>query len=123
MKHVSEFVWGRIGFALLGLLAALVYSLVFYPVARYFTPDVSWLQLLKIFAVIFLLISLLSRKWLEIACLGSVYALLGFAFGLLASNNTTVFPGFSVYKTGRDVGVALLIGALACGVAVLLSQV
>jgi len=105
----SEWIWTKIGFALLAALAASVWGLIFYPFISTINPDVHLATVLMVFEGLFIVISLINEKWIGKAGLGAIFALWGAVVGLFAEGGSAP-SDFAWREYGFELSVCFGLG-------------
>ena len=110
--NLSEWFWGKVGFATIGIFAGTIWCILLYPLFNFVNPEISGALLYKIFVGIFVLVSLISEKYIGHAGLGALFIMAGFLIGVIGTV-TYVAPEGRWLKAGKELTFCLIIGILA----------
>ena len=108
---MSEWIWSRIGFGIIGILAGTVWSLIFYPVIYLINPDIQFGEIFKVFVACFAIVSIINEKLIGRAGIGALYALYGLFSGFLGVQSANG-PSINTERIGKELTFCVILG---CG--------
>lgn len=118
MMNISEFFWEKVGIIAIASIIGAVYGLIISPIIHYLFPQITVIQVVKVFSLVFIFISLLSGDFLINSILGLIYTIAGFFTGLTASEGGGVLCSEEtvkdIFSGSRSSLVFALLGVL-CG--------
>lgn len=116
----SEWLWTKLGFGIIALIAAMIWGLIFYQGLVLINPAIPLYGVLKVFAIVFLLITLVKEDLIGDAGLGAVFALFGAATAVIGFESGGALTGggtSSSQKYGKPLITCFLAGVVATCVA------
>ncbi len=110
----SEWIWTKVGYGLIAILAGCLWGLLFYPFISSIDSNVSIKMVLKVFIGSFFIVGLINGKLIGKAGLGAVFALLGaiYTFVIIDSCVTEPFK-ISLGKFGKELAVCFILGVFS----------
>jgi hypothetical protein len=114
---LSEFIWTRIGFGIIGFLSGSVFFvLMFLPVRYFLMPDVDAGLAYKIFVGLFIFVSMVNEKLIGHSGLYAIYALFGAIHAFFPELSLTFYDDQEVKSMSswrRELVAAFILGFVA----------
>ena len=106
---IADIFWGKVGFGIIGFIAGSIWCLIFYPLFKLIQPGLALISLYKTFVLVFVLASMVSKKFVGVAGFGAIYAIYGY-FVVFTNGHAgpTDWP-----KTTREVIACFVLGTIA----------
>ena len=115
---MSEWIWSRIGFGIIGILAGTIWCLIFYPVIYLINPDIEFGAIFKVFVTSFSIGSLINEKLIGRAGVGALYGLYGLFSGFLGVQVASA-PSIDTQRISKELTFCVILG---CGSALAVSS-
>lgn len=113
---IFELFWEKVGTIAIASLIGAAYGLLISPIILYLFPQIAVTEVVKIFSLIFLTISLISGKFLIESILGLIYTIAGFFIALVAIGGMDIQSSEEeIKKIIRSSAILTFLGVL-CGV-------
>lgn len=110
---ISEWIWTKIGFGLIGAIAGSVWAVVFFPFLSAIKPDISLKSVFIIFISLFSIVGLFNEKFIGKSGLGAIYALIGIFYGFIAQGGDIPSSDISWKEHGKEMIACFFLGMVS----------